>query len=185
MAPAAAECKRPKSMLDALRLNKEADVARRPIGEAAKVVIAAVILGPLLGGVAVMALLQLLPWMATDFGTPLPEFGKNLVSAVVLAIQLSYVIGVYAAILAGLALAAFIAWGGRLTWWACALASLVYPAILALNGWLATRGSPETMPPVMINAAIMAVASVSGALLTYLLLRKTAFVRKLNAPAEA
>lgn len=160
-------------------------MARRSIGEAAKVVIAAVVLGPPLGGAAVMALFQLVPWMATDFSTPLPEFGKNLLSVIALAIPLSYVVGAYSAILGGLALAAWVAWGGRLTWYACLLASLVYPAVLALNGWLATQGSPETLPPVMIHAAIIAAGSASGALLTYLLLRRTAFVRRLNAPAEA
>jgi hypothetical protein len=160
-------------------------MARRSINEAAKVVIAAIVLGPPLGGIAVMALLQLVPWMATDFGTPLPEFGTNFLSAVALAIPLSYVIGVYSAILAGLALAAYVSWGGRLTWWSCAAASLVYPAVLAVSGWFAVRGSPETLHPVMINAALMAVASVSGALLTYLLLKRTAMVRRLNAPGEA
>jgi hypothetical protein len=160
-------------------------VARRSIGEAAKVVIPAILLGPPLGGIAVMALLQVVPWIAADFSVSLPEFGKNLASALLLSIPLSYAIGAYSAILAGLALAAYVAWGGRLTWWACIAASLVYPALLAVTGWLETRGSPETLPPVMINAAVMAVASASGALLTYLLLARTAFVRRLNAPPDA
>jgi hypothetical protein len=160
-------------------------VARRSIGEAAKVVIPAILLGPPLGGIAVMTLLQVVPWAAPDFRVPLPEFGKNLASAVLLSIQLSYAIGAYAAILGGLALAAWVAWGGRLTWWACIAASLVYPALIAVTGWLETRGSPETLPPVMINAAIMAIAAASGALLTYLLLSRTSFVRRLNASPEA
>ncbi|MFN3622482.1 MAG: hypothetical protein ACK4TP_00330 [Hyphomicrobium sp.] len=160
-------------------------MARRSIGEAAKVVIAALLLGPPLGGIVVIGLLQLVPWMATDFAVPLPEFGKNLVSALLLAIPLSYAVGAYSAILAGLALAAYVAWGGRLTWWACLGASLVYPALLAVSGWVATRDAPETVSPVMINAAIIAIASASGALLTYLLLRRTALVRRLNAPADA
>jgi len=158
-------------------------VARRSIGDAAKVVIAAVGLGPPLGGIAVMALLQVVPWFAADFSTPVPEFGKNLLSAVLLAIPLSYAVGVYSAVLAGLALAAFVAWGGRLTWWACVAASLVYPALLAIGSLVATHNSPETAPPLIINAALMTVASVSAALLTYVLLRNTAMVRKLNAPA--
>jgi len=159
-------------------------MARRSINEAAMVVIAALVLGPPLGGIAIMALMQIVPWAATGFGVPLPEFGANLLSTILLAIPLAYFIGAYSAILAGLALAAYVAWGGRLTWWACVGASLVYPAVLAASGWLATRGSPETYPPVMINAAMIAVASVSGALLTYLLLRRTALVRRLNTPEE-
>lgn len=132
-----------------------------------------------------MALLQVVPWIATDFSVPLPEFGKNLFSVLLLAIPLSYAVGAHAAILAGLALAAYVAWGGRLTWWACLAASFVYPALLALNGWIETRNSPETVSPVMINAATFAVASASGALLTFLLLRRTALVRRLGAPAKA
>lgn len=160
-------------------------MARRSINEAAKVVIAALVLGPPLGGMVVIGLLQFVPWVSTDFAVPLPEFGKNLFSALVLAVPLSYVVGVYAAILGGLALAAWVAWGGRLTWWAAVAASLIYPAGLALNGWITTMGSPETLPPVMINAAVMAAASASGALLTYLILRRTSLVRRLNAPPEA
>jgi hypothetical protein len=160
------------------------DVARRSIGEAAKVVIPAIVLGPPLGGLAVMALLQVVPWVATDFSVPLPEFGKNLASALLLSIPLSYAVGAYSAILAGLALAAWVAWGGHLTWWACIAASLVYPALLAVNGWIETHGT-EAAHPVMINAAVMAVASASGALLTYLLLARTSFVRRLNAPPQA
>ena len=63
------------------------------------------------------------------------------------------------------------------------MASLIYPALLALNGWISASGSPGTLPPALIHAAMIAVGSVSAALLTYLLLRKTAFVRRLNASA--
>ncbi len=160
-------------------------MARRSINEAAKVVIAALVLGPPLGGIVVIGLLQFVPWVSTDFAVPLPEFGNNLFSALVLAVPLSYLVGAYSAILGGLALAAYVAWGGRLTWWACVLASLVYPAGIAISGWIATLDSPETLPPVLINAAVMAAASASGALLTYLVLRRTTLVRKLNAPPEA
>jgi hypothetical protein len=162
---------------------EEAGVARRPISEAAKVVIAAVALGPPLGGIVVMALLQLVPAMEGNFGASLPEFGTNVLSAIALAIPLSYFVGGTSAILGGLALAAYVAWGGRLTWWSCAVASLIYPVLLALNGWISASGSPWTLPPVLIHAAMIAVGSVSAALLTYLLLRKTAFVRRLNASA--
>lgn len=164
---------------------EEMGMARRSISEAAKVVIAALVLGPPLGGIVVLGLIQVVPWIATGLGVPLPEFGANLMSTILLALPLAYFVGAYSAILAGLALAAYVAWGGRLTLSACIGASLVYPVVLAATGWLATRGSPETFPPVMINAAMMAVASVSGALLTYLLLRRTALVRRLNTPEEA
>jgi hypothetical protein len=119
--------------------------------------------------------------VAADFSTPLPEFSKNFARALLLAIPLSYMLGVYSAIIGGLALAAFVSWGGRLTWWSCLAASLIHPALLAIGGWFTTRGSPETLPAVMENAGMMALASASGALLTYLLLRRTAFVRRLNA----
>jgi len=160
-------------------------VARRSISEVAKIVIAAVLLGPPLGGLVVMGLLQILPWIATDFSVPLPEFGKNLVSALALAVPLSYAVGGSSAILGGLALAAYVSWGGRLTWWSCLIAALIYPAVLAVSGWLATRGSPASVPPTMINAAMMALAAASAALLTFLLLRRTAMVRRLNAPPDA
>ena len=130
-----------------------------------------------------MALLQLVPAMEGNVGGSLPEFGKNLLSSIALAIPLSYFVGATSAILGGLALAAYIAWGGRLTWWSCAGASLIYPALLALNGWISASGSPGTVPQALIHAAMIAVGSVSAALLTYLLLRKTAFARRLNAPA--
>jgi hypothetical protein len=162
---------------------EEGGVARRPISEAAKVVIAAVVLGPPLGGIVVMALLQLVPAMEGNFDGSLPEFGKNALSAIALAIPLSYFVGGTSAILGGLALAAYVAWGGRLTWWSCVVASLIYPALLALNAWFSASGPPGTLPPALIHAAMIAVGSVSAALLTYLLLRKIAFVRRLNAPA--
>lgn len=158
-------------------------MARRPISEAAKVVIAAVALGPPLGSIVVMALLQLVPAMEGSLGPSLPKFGKNLLSAVALAIPFSYFVGGTAAILGGLALAAYVAWGGRVTWWACVVASLIYPALLALNGWISASGTSGALPQVLLHAAMIATGSVSAALLTYLLLRKTAFVRRLNAPA--
>src|SRR5262249_28740645 len=81
------------NVLNVRRVASEEDgVARRSIGEAAKVVIAAVVLGPPLGGIVVMALFQLVPWMATNFSTPLPELGKNLLSVIALAIPISYVV---------------------------------------------------------------------------------------------
>ena len=48
-------------------------------------------------------------------------------------VPLSYFIGGMAAGLAGLALAAYFAWGGRITVWACLVAALIYPALLAVS----------------------------------------------------
>ena len=78
--------------------------------------IAAVALGPPLGGIVVMALLQLVPAFASRlFRCPLPEFGKNLLESIALLMPLSYFVGGISAILGGLALAAYFAWGGRIT----------------------------------------------------------------------
>jgi hypothetical protein len=183
MAPIRGEYKQAERDKSSAANVEEGGVVRRPISEAAKVVIAAVALGPPLGGIVVMALLQLVPAMEGNLGVSLPEFGKNALSAIALAIPFSYFVGAASAILGGLALAAYIAWGGRLTWWACVVASLVYPVLLGLNGWISASGAPGAPPQVLLHAALIAVGSVSGALLTYLLLRKTAFVRRLNAPA--
>jgi hypothetical protein len=152
-------------------------VARRSINEAAKVLLAAVALGPPIGGITIMALLQIVPWLATGLADPAPQFGANLVMSVLLAVPLSYVVGGIPAVLAGLALAAYFAWGGRITVWACLVAALVYPAVLAVSGLIATRGSPETLPPVMLHAAMIAIASLSAALVTFLLLRNTRLVQ--------
>lgn len=152
-------------------------MARRSINDAAKVLLAAVALGPPIGGITIMALLQIVPWLATGLADPAPQFGANLVMSVLLAVPLSYVVGGIPAVLAGLALAAYFAWGGRITVWACLVAALVYPAVLAVSGLIATRGSPETLPPVMLHAAMIAIASLSAALVTFLLLRNTRLVQ--------
>jgi hypothetical protein len=152
-------------------------VAGRSINDAAKVFVAAFVLGPPIGGIAVMALLQLLPWIATGFADPMPQVGANLLSSLLMMVPLSYFVGGMAAGLAGLALAAYFAWGGRITVWACLAAALIYPALLALNGLASTRGSPETVPPVMLHAAMIAIASVSAALICFLLLRNTKLVQ--------
>jgi len=156
-------------------------MARRSIGEAAKVVIAAVVLGPPLGGAALIVLTQIVPWIGAHFPVSVPAFSENLFKSMTIALRLSYGVGLYSAILAGLALAAYVSWGGRLTWWSCLAAALIYPAVLAISGWFSLEGSPETLPLVMINAAIMAIASASAALLIYLLLHRMGFVRRLNA----
>lgn len=160
-------------------------MARRSINEAAKVFLAAFVLGPPIGGIVVMTLLQVLPWVVTDFSDPIPHFGANLMASLLLAVPLSYFAGGAAALIAGLALAAYVAWGYRLTLWACLVAALIYPAVLAVSGLVATRGSPSTVEPVLLHAALIAIASASAALIGYLLLRNTALVRRLNAPAGA
>ena len=151
-------------------------MARRSINDAAKVFLAAFVLGPPIGGVAFMALLQVVPWFATGFSAPAPEVA-GLLKSLPLLVPLSYLVGGMAAGLAGLALAAYFAWGGRITVWACLVAALIYPALLAVSGVLAARGSPQTIPPVLLNAAMIAIASVSAALVCYVLLRNTKLVR--------
>ena len=138
---------------------------------------AAVVLGPPIGGITVMVLLQIVPWLATGLADPAPQFGANLVKSVLLAVPLSYLVGGIPAVLAGLALAAYFAWGGRITVWACLAAGLIYPALLVVSGVIATRGSPETLPPVLAHAAMISIASLSAALVCFLLLRNTKLVR--------
>ena len=152
-------------------------MARRSINDAAKVVLVAVVLGPPFGGIIVMALLQIVPWLATGLTDPAPQLGANLIKSVLLAVPLSYVVGGIPAVLAGLALAAFFAWGGRITLWSCIVAALIYPALLVVSGLIATRGSPETLAPVMLHAAMIAIASFSAALVCFLLLRNTKLVQ--------
>ncbi|MEO8420067.1 MAG: hypothetical protein ABI457_02630 [Hyphomicrobium sp.] len=151
-------------------------MARRSINDAAKVFLAAFVLGPPIGGVAFMALLQVVPWFATGFTAPAPQVGA-LFKSLLLMVPLSYFVGGMAAGLAGLALAAYFAWGGRITVWACLAAALIYPALLAVTGAIAVRDSPQSMPPVLLNAAMIAIASVSAALVCYLLLRNTRLVQ--------
>ena len=152
-------------------------MARRSINDAVKVFAAALVLGPPIGGIVVMALLQLLPWIATGFADPVPKVGANLLSALLMMVPLSYFVGGMAAGLAGLALAAYFAWGGRITVWACLVASLIYPTLLTVSSWLAVRGSPQSVPPVLLNAAMIAIASISAALICFLLLRNTKLVQ--------
>jgi hypothetical protein len=152
-------------------------VARRSINDAAKVVLAALVLGPPIGGITVMALLQIVPWLAAGLADPAPQFGTNLLKSVLLAVPLSYLVGGIPAVLAGLALAAYFAWGGRITVWACLVAALIYPAVLVVSGLVATGGSPATLPPVLAHAAMISIASLSAALICFLLLRNTKLVQ--------
>ena len=160
-------------------------MARRSIDEAAKVFLAAFVLGPPIGGVIIMALLQVVPWLATGLADPVPQFGANLVRSLLLAVPLSYLVGGPSAVLAGLALAAYFAWGGRITWWACLAASLIYPAVLAANAMLQalSHSEPVTRAVPTYVLFMIAIPSVCSALVCYLLLRNTALVRRLNAPS--
>ncbi|HEY8246755.1 MAG TPA: hypothetical protein VIG38_05695 [Hyphomicrobium sp.] len=152
-------------------------MARRSINEAAKVFLAAFVLGPPIGGVIIMALLQVLPWLSGGLADPAPQFGANLIKSLLLAVPLSYLVGGLSAMLAALALAAYFAWGYRLTVWACVAASLIYPAVLLVSGLLQTVGSPETRQPVLLHAAMIAIASVCAAVVCYFLLRNTKLVQ--------
>lgn len=152
-------------------------MARRSINDAAKVVLAALALGPPIGGITVMALLQIVPWLAAGLTGPAPQFGANLLKSVLLAVPLSYLVGGIPAVLAGLALAAYFAWGGRITVWACLVVALIYPAVLVVSGLIATSGAPETLPPVLAHAAVISIASLSAALICFLLLRNTKLVQ--------
>lgn len=92
-----------------------------------------------------MALLQVVPWLATGLADPVPQFGANLFKSLLLALPLSYLVGGPAAAIAGLALAAYFAWGGRITWWACLAASLIYPAVLAANSMVQAISHSESV----------------------------------------
>ena len=67
--------------------------------------LAAFVLGPPIGGVIIMALLQVVPWLATGLADPVPQFGANLVRSLLLYVPLSYLVCGPSAALAGLALA--------------------------------------------------------------------------------
>ena len=79
--------------------------------------------------------------------------------------------------LAGLGARRLFRLGGRLTVWACVAASLIYPAVLLVSGLLQTVGSPETWQPVLLHAAMIAIASVCAAVVCYFLLRNTKLVQ--------
>ena len=129
-----------------------------------------------------MALLQVVPWLATGLADPVPQFGANLVRSLLLSVPLSYLVGGPSAALAGLALAAYFAWGGRITWWACLAASLIYPAVLTANATLQAFSHSEPVARAMPTYVLfIAIPSVCSALVCYLLLRNTALVRRLHA----
>ena len=160
-------------------------VARRSINEAAKVFLAAVVLGPPIGGVIIMALLQVVPWLATGLADPAPQFGANLFMSLLWAVPLSYLVGGPSAALAGLALAAYFAWGGRITWWACTAASLIYPAVLTANSMVEAYSQSEFVTRAVPTYVIfIAIPSVCSALVCYFLLRNTALARNTGALAR-
>jgi hypothetical protein len=142
------------------------------------VFLAAFVLGPPIGGVINMALLQVVPWLGNGLADPVPQFGANLVKSLLLALPLSYLVGGPAAAIAGLALAAYFAWGGRITWWACLAASLIYPAVLAANSMVqAITHSESVTRAVPTYGLFIATPSVCSALVCYFLLRNTKLVQ--------
>jgi len=157
-------------------------MARQPISVAAKVFAAVALLGPPIGGLAFMSLLELFRWSSGfDTGSPprsILEVGKAMLGWV----QISYVAGGQAAFLAGLALAAWVAWGGRFNLWACLAAAEVYSVLLVVMALV--NPDPEGRTVVLLQAGLTAVFSAVAGLGCYLLLRKTALVRGINAPGE-
>jgi len=157
-------------------------VARQPISVAAKVFAAVALLGPPIGGLAFMSLVELFRW-SSDFGAGSPprsilDVGKAMLGW----LQISYVAGGQAALLAGAALAAWVAWGGRFTLWACLAAAEVYALMLAVMALVAPN--PHGRSVVLLQAGLTAVFSAVAGLGCYLLLRKTALARGINAPAK-
>lgn len=155
-------------------------MARQPISVAAKVFAAVALIGPPIGGLAFITLVELYRWWsglgAGSLPRPIPDVGKG----VLVLIQASYMIGGPAALLAGLALGAWVAWGGRLTVWSCLAAAEVYALMLAVVGLL------DGYPPaaVLVQVGMIAILSAIAALGGYLLLHKTALARGINAPAR-
>ena len=140
--------------------------------------LAAFVLGPPIGGVIIMALLQVVPWLATGLADPVPQFGANLVKSLLLALPLSYLVGGPSAMLVGLALAAYYAWGHRLTLWECLAASLIYPAVLAANSMVQAISHSESVTrAVPTYVLFIAIPSVCSALVCYFLLRNTKLVQ--------
>lgn len=155
-------------------------MARRSIGDAVKVFLAVFALGPPIGGISVIVGLLAYQWYATVPREPVLHALAGLGRMLVVTVPVSYYVGAMAAGIAGLALAAYVAWGYRFTFRACLLAAWIYPLGFAIRGLL-TAG-PETLPAALTYSAVIAAASTVAASICYLLLRNTAFVRGLNAP---
>ncbi|HWK33947.1 MAG TPA: hypothetical protein VNR51_09745 [Hyphomicrobium sp.] len=157
-------------------------MARKPISVAAKIFAAVALLGPPIGGFAFMALVELFRW-SSDLGAGSPprsilDVGKAMLGW----IQISYVAGGQAALLAGAGLAAWVAWGGRFTLWACLAAAEIYALMLVAMALI--EPDPHGRSVVLLQAALTGVFSAIAGLGCYLLLRKTALVRGINTPAS-
>jgi hypothetical protein len=159
-------------------------VERRPIGDAAKVFVASVVLGPPVGGIVALLLASLAD-MALGNGGLLYVTAAAPLSAIPLALVGGFVIGLPAALVAGLALGGYVGSGHRLTPLACALAALLYPAILLAHAFVTRAGPPINFHMRVQNVTTIAVASVVTALIFYGLFRNTTFVRRLRAPVGA
>lgn len=158
-------------------------MARRSINDAAKVFIAVFVLGPPIGGSLVLIGLQVSQWITSAPTEPLLQRLAGLGQLLLVTVPLSYYVGGMAAGIAGLALAAYIAWGYRFTLWACVAAALIYPAGFAVQALIVA--SKDSLTAALIYAAVMAAGAVASAVICYFLLRRTSLVRRLNAPPQA
>ncbi len=153
-------------------------MTQKPAVRALKVFLVVLLLGPPVGGAVFMALLQLVPQIATGFPDPPVEIAKNLAIAVLLALPLSYMVGAAPAFIAALVLGLYVYSGRRLTLLACIAAALVGPAALVLLE-LVHSGSlaGPTASSFRIYAAMILASSLASAAVCYLLLRKTSIVQ--------
>lgn len=154
-------------------------MARQPISVAAKVFAVVCGLGPPIGGLVGMALLESFRW-ATGFY----DGSRTLTGVMNTAygwLQLSYFVGAVPAALCGLALAAWVAWGRPITVFICLAASLIYPAVLALTALFAADADGRNVA--LLHAGVVGGFSLVASLGCYLLLRAFGLVRITNAAA--
>jgi small-conductance mechanosensitive channel len=150
------------------------------------VLIGVAMLGPPIGGILMVFLTQFLPALTAGQPQPLAELIPALGLMLLSVVPLSYVVGGQTAVLAGLALAAFVAWGGRLTVWACLAAALIHPALIAIVAAFDSRGTePETLRSVLTYTAILGIISAISAAICYFVLRNTWFMRDATKPPAA
>jgi len=161
-------------------------MARRPIKVAMKVLIGVVLLGPPIGAILLMLLMQFVPWVANGFPEPVSTFIPGFFAALIAALPLSYVFGGHTAVLAGLALAAYVAWGGRLNLWVCLLAALIYPVLVGAVTLLDARGAENEGLSVLLGyAGVLAGTALAAAAVCYLVLRNTWFMKDATKPPVA
>ena len=106
---------------------------------------AAFVLGPPIGGIIIMALLQVLPWLADGLADPAPQFGANLIKSLLLPVPLSYFVGGYRRCSPRLGAGRLFRLGRPHHGVGVLAASLIYPAVLSRVGPAANVGSPETL----------------------------------------